>query len=231
MRPLNPNRLSWWRHALAGGFACFTVVIGFTPTARAEAALLHVTVFDYAALVPAELDVILATVDRLLGEAGLRVQWARCPRVPPHPSVDRLSEAPPPDGMAIPVCRPTLEPGGLALRLLAVAPPMSNPDAPLTLGFAALDEAGTGVMATVYLDRVRRLGQASMVASGWLTGLVAAHELGHLLLGTAGHGDHGVMQPGWSVQDLRRGQVTDWRFSPDEGARLRVRASRVGAAE
>jgi len=30
---------------------------------------------------------------------------------------------------------------------------------------------------------------------------------------------------------LRRRQVTDWRFSPDEGARLRVRASRVGAAE
>jgi len=131
--------------------------------------------------------------------------------------------------MVIPVCPPRLTPGGLTLRLLAVAPPMSTPDAPLTLGFAVLDEAGAGVMATVYLDRVVRLGHASMVAPGWLTGLVAAHELGHLLLGTANHADRGVMQPGWSVQDLLRSPVTDWRFSIDEGRRLRARASRVAA--
>ena len=69
----------------------------------------------------------------------------------------------------------------------------------------------------------------SSVASGWLSGLVAAHELGHLLLGTAGHGDHGVMRAGWSVQDLRRSAVTEWRFSSDEGARLRAWVSRVPA--
>ncbi len=101
---------------------------------------------------------------------------------------------------------------------------MSDPAAAPTLGFAVLDEAGAGVMASVYLDRVERLGRASSVEPGWLTGLVAAHELGHLRLGTAGHGDHGVMQAGWSVRDLQRGPTTAWRFSPDEGARLRIAA-------
>ena len=101
---------------------------------------------------------------------------------------------------------------------------MSDPAAPPTLGFAVLDAAGTGVMASVYLDRVERLGRASSVEPGWLTGLVAAHELGHLLLGSTDHGDHGVMQAGWSVRDLQRGPVTDWRFSPEEGARLRIAA-------
>ena len=38
---------------------------------------------------------------------------------------------------------------------------MLDPAAPPTLGFAVLDEAGAGVMASVYLDRVERLGRAS----------------------------------------------------------------------
>ena len=107
---------------------------------------MRVTVFDYAALPTADLKLILATAGRLLGDAGVRVRWAHClPSATPAP----------------PVCNAPLERGGLALRLLAAAPPMLDPAAPPTLGFAVLDEAGAGVMASVYLDRVERLGRAS----------------------------------------------------------------------
>ena len=201
----HPSRLSRLRHLLVGGLAGLACLTTCADAGAAPVATLRVTVFDYAALPTTDLKLILATAGRLLGDAGVRVRWAHClPSATPAP----------------PVCNAPLERGGLALRLLAAAPPMLDPAAPPTLGFAVLDEAGAGVMASVYLDRVERLGWASSVEPGWLTGLVAAHELGHLLLGTAGHGDHGVMQAGWSVQDLRRGPVTDWRFSPDEGARL-----------
>ena len=205
-----PDRLSRLRHLLIGALAGLVGLTMAADAGAADHATLRVTVFDYAALPAAELDPILATVDRLFGDVGLRVQWAHCSATDP-PSV----------------CKAAIESGGLALRLLAAAPPVADPSAPLALGFAVLDEVGAGVMASVYLGRVRRLGRVSSVAPGWLSGLVAAHELGHLLLGTAGHGDHGVMRAGWSVQDLQRGAVTEWRFSSDEGARLRAWVSRV----
>ncbi len=210
--PAHPDPLLRLRQLLIGGLAGLAGLATCADAGAARRATLYVTVFDYAALPAVELDPILATVDRLFGDVGLRVQWARCSAtVPPS------------------VCKAAIESGGLALRLLVAAPPVSDPSAPLALGFAVLDEVGAGVMASVYLCRVRRLGRASSVAPGWLAGLVAAHELGHLLLGTAGHGDHGLMQAGWSVQDLQRGPVTEWRFSSDEGARLRAWVSRVAA--
>ena len=210
--PAPPDRLLRLRLLLVAGLAGLAGLSLCADAKAAHPATLHVTVFDYAALPSAELDPILGTVERLLGDVGLKVRWSRCSATLPAQA-----------------CNTMLEPGGLALRLLVAAPPVSDPAAPLTLGFAVLNEDGAGVMASVYLDRVRRLGRASSVAPGWLTGLVAAHELGHLLLGTAGHGDHGLMQPVWSARDLRRVPATEWRFSSDEGARLRAWVGRVAA--
>ena len=92
-----------------------------------------------------------------------------------------------------------------------------------------LDDAGAGVLATVYLDRVWRLGRRSSMAPEWVAGLVATHELGHLLLGTSGHAARGVMRAQWSARDLRRTRLRDWCFSPDEAARLRATVVRRSA--
>ena len=130
--PAHPYRLSRLRHLLIGGLAGLTLCADsgvLAADGTAAGATVRVTVFDYAALPAANLNLILATVEQLLGNAGLRVRWALCsPGATPWPSV----------------CRAPLGQDGLALRLLAAAPPVSHPDAPLTLGFAVLDEAGAG---------------------------------------------------------------------------------------
>ena len=150
--PAHPYPPSPLRHLLVGALAGLAGLTMGADVGAAPAATVRVTVFDYAGLPAADLQLILATVDRLLGDVGLRVRWARClPSAAPVPSV----------------CSAPLNAGDLALRLLA-APTMSDPNAPPTLGFAVLDEAGAGVMASVYLDRIERLGRASSGPPGWL---------------------------------------------------------------
>ena len=45
-----------------------------------------------------------------------------------------------------------------------------------------------------------------------ILGHAAAHEIGHLLLGSNSHSPFGLMRARWSGQDL---QNACWEFSPD----------------
>jgi len=112
-------------------------------------------------------------------------------------------------------CHKPLLPGDLALRLLENVPQSMESDAALRLGFAVLDRDGAGVLASVCLNRVGRLGRVSRTSANRLAGLIGAHELGHLLLETGRHADTGIMQAGWAPADLRRrGLVQPGRAAP-----------------
>ena len=50
-----------------------------------------------------------------------------------------------------------------------------------------------------------------------------AHELGHLLLPTAGHSDLGLMRAWWDRDDFGRAERGQLRFSAEEAALLRGR--------
>ena len=150
--PTHSRRLSRLPRRLVVGLAGFTLCALAADAGASSGASLRVTVFDYAALPADDLTLTLETVDRLLGLAGVSVQWVRC-------APDGASPAPP-------ACNGPLEQGGLGLRLLAAAPPASRPGVPLTLGYAVLDDTGAGVMASVYVDRIERLARESSVAPG-----------------------------------------------------------------
>jgi hypothetical protein len=51
---------------------------------------------------------------------------------------------------------------------------------------------------------------------------VLAHEIGHLLLGTSHHAEHGLMRPNWTDQELRRAIGLEWHFSISEARRMRA---------
>jgi hypothetical protein len=56
-----------------------------------------------------------------------------------------------------------------------------------------------------------------------LLGRAIAHEIGHLLLGTASHACAGLMRARWLTGELQRDWPLDWVLSVPEGARMRWR--------
>jgi hypothetical protein len=102
---------------------------------------------------------------------------------------------------------------------------------PELLGTSMVDVEGqAGTLATIYLDRVESLANQAQVDSGRLLGRAIAHEIGHLLLGTASHAYGGLMRPHWLAGELQRDWPLDWVLSSSEGARMRWRLFERGAA-
>ena len=93
-----------------------------------------------------------------------------------------------------------------------------------SLGFSAVDVVQhAGTLATVYVDRVDELAAQAGVDRGDLLGLVIAHEIGHLILGTVEHSPFGLMRATWKAGELSRALPLDWVFSGSQGAEMRRR--------
>jgi hypothetical protein len=142
-------------------------------------------------------------------------------------------------GQAVPRCATATEAGERVLRVVRAGGPRSagagaaalhSPASPLPLGDAFVDlAAGSGVLATVYLDRITALAQVSGSSVAILLGYAIAHEIGHLLLGTNTHGTRGLMRPVWSRDEVRRGHAADWTFSESEMTAIRARLESMRA--
>ena len=92
------------------------------------------------------------------------------------------------------------------------------------LGSAMVDvDEQAGTLATIYMDRVEWLARQARVDSGRLLGRAIAHEIGHLLLGTASHARAGLMRACWLTGELQRDWPPDWMLSGWEGSRMRWR--------
>jgi hypothetical protein len=81
-------------------------------------------------------------------------------------------------------------------------------------------ETNRGWLATVFPDRIGPAAARAGVERGTLLGLVMAHEVGHLLLGSRYHGDTGLMVAEWPDALLAR-KGEQWRFSMFEAAAMR----------
>lgn len=122
------------------------------------------------------------------------------------------------------VCDAPMAPGELAIRIVRLPGPRRY-EGPLPLGDAMLDgRSGSGVLATIYIDRVEWLAHETSSDSRILLGRAIAHELGHLLLASTAHGPVGLMRAFWSNEEVRRGMPRDWNFAPGELALIRRRA-------
>src|SRR5688572_11499187 len=151
----------------------------------------------------------------ILAHAGLAAEWVWC-----------ASHAVPTDRCAVP-----LDGAELAVRVVT-APPQPYSARPLPLGYSLVDaRTRSGSQATIYLDRVQWLAAASTADVAALLGRAIAHEIGHLLLGTPGHGPLGIMRATWSRHMVRNSRPDEWRFSGDEARQMRaaVVARRVRA--
>lgn len=89
------------------------------------------------------------------------------------------------------------------------------------LGLAFVPTEGMGRHADLFYDSVARMQKSSSVDGYVILGHVAAHELGHLLMGKA-HTTWGLMRANWTHEDLSdaaRGQLL---FSKEQAGRLKA---------
>jgi hypothetical protein len=124
------------------------------------------------------------------------------------------------------VCVPgtclTPMPGAFKIRLI-LSPKGSDHDANL-LGHSLINShTGAGELATVFVDRTRRLAGGLGIDHLVLLGRTIAHELGHLLLATSTHGTAGLMREIWSRDELLGTRRTDWVFDPHDANAIRAR--------
>lgn len=137
---------------------------------------LTVLVHDYAGLSAPSLDVIEQEVRVAFAHAGVELQWAVCRGE--HSG-------------AAPECDANLAPGRFTLRILARYP-KDWPKGADPLGSADIASS----YASVYAEEIRANAAAKNVGFELLVAYAAAHEIGHLLLGSR-HSSSGIMQASW----------------------------------
>ena len=118
---------------------------------------------------------------------------------------------------------PTPEPAALKVRIVQSAG-AGGRETRQRLGNALIDRrTNRGVLATVFVDRTRRLAGDLGIDHDGLLGHTIAHELGHLLLATTTHAKAGLMRETWSREELMGARGFDWAFAPRDVASIRAR--------
>jgi hypothetical protein len=98
------------------------------------------------------------------------------------------------------------------------------------LGFS-LPCAMTGIQVVIYADRVAKVSETNAPTFSRVLGYAMAHELGHVLLRSAGHGDFGLMRGVWSKSDWQRAAVSIIPFSPAQAGQITGMAQKARNTE
>ena len=140
----------------------------------------------------------------ILRGAGIKTMWINCSR--PH-------------GDAAEDCHRTLGPDQFVVRIVHQG--QTSKDSVFGVAFLAAD--GTGKYSDVFFDRIANMYRECGGNLARLLGTVAAHEIGHLLLGSHAHSPLGIMSARWSKNELRRVEMGTLQFSPDQASHMRER--------
>jgi hypothetical protein len=149
-------------------------------------------------------------------QAGIEVRWLHCSPAPIAPEEEKESSA----------CREAVYPEHLQLRI--ARRPIGLRRA--TMGISYLSDDGKGCYADLFYERMEELHEKSKVSLGSLLGHVAAHETGHLLLGTNSHAPRGIMRAIWQGEELASASKGVLFFSGSESRQIKERlAMKAGA--
>ena len=189
----------------------------------APASAVVIRTYNYAALSAGELAAARSETAHIFKNAGISIEWIEC-RVPGNDIGAACTE-------------PLLDGRDLMLRLMDRTPaagahighPAGHSNAAAALGAPAValgesmldHEQHSGVLMTVDLFPVRAVADRTSTSLSTLLGRAIAHEIGHLLLGSAEHPRLGLMRALWSHDELRGLKPAHWGFSAREAARMR----------
>src|ERR1700722_8517024 len=160
---------------------------------------IQVFVYNYDGVSSQTLAQAERTANRIYLYAGIKIQWLDCP----------LASK---DADQFPDCQVVPGPTRLALRILSQS--MADRVRQTDGSFA--------IMANVFSHDAEQLADRNGMRRGAMLGHLAAHELGHLLLGAGSHSSRGIMHVPWCVKELElitQGLMT---FTPSEAERMRT---------
>jgi hypothetical protein len=146
---------------------------------------LTISVYNEAAVPEAVLSRGEVEASGVFRQAGIEVKWLNC-RVPA------------PDEEGSPACREAIFPEHLQLRIVRKPVGMKGE----TMGIAFEEEGANGCYADLFYEPMEKFHKSDGTDIANLLGHVAAHEIGHLLLGTNSHSVAGIMHARWTAQDL-----------------------------
>ena len=172
---------------------------------------LTVRLYNTSGIPSLELVAARRAVEATFQDTGLDLIVRHCgPAVSPEEAGDQCTES--------------LKPLEVVVRVIKA--PAFNPTLhPEAYGVAYLvKETERGWLATAFSDRIAGAATRVGVDAGTLLGLVIAHEVGHLLLGSKYHSWNGVMRADWPdvLLNHKREQLG---FSSLEAAKMRHVAS------
>jgi hypothetical protein len=169
---------------------------------------MRVRVNDYAQVSPTTLNEAEREAARIIGKAGLRMEWLNCP----VKSTSEVAQDP---------CREPLQPMEIVLRL--IPEPQNNKYEDSVFGFAVVP-----MLASVYVnyavERAKRDNAQYEVPI--ILGNVIAHEIGHLLLGLNSHSGSGIMQKHWQPNQVRQALTGNLLFTEKQGQLMRAEIQR-----
>jgi hypothetical protein len=144
--------------------------------------------------------------ERVFGQSGIEVTWLNC-RVPAVSEEASLA------------CREAVFPKHLHLRIVRKSVGSKGE----TMGISFQAEDGSGCYADLFYEPMKQLQRSDGTDVASLLGYVAAHEVGHLLLGRNSHSAAGIMHAHWSVQELVSAKQGGLVFSEQESLRMKAR--------
>jgi hypothetical protein len=171
-----------------------------------EVTTVKVSVYNDARLSPSLISDLEKVATRVFLQAGVNLEWLSCGL----PSASDAQRA---------ICTASEFPTHLHMRLIGHPLHLDG----VALGVSYLAEDGVGFQADVFCDRVMQLQSESGVDPAILLGIVAAHELGHLLLGTSSHSPGGLMRANWHRGDLLLAIKGALLFSDDQSDHMRAK--------
>jgi hypothetical protein len=147
---------------------------GMAAPSKSEAAVdLTLSVFNDAGVSPVVLMAAKNRATAILARAGFTLNWIDCGAHGPDKLTDRATDS---------QCSAISYPEHFSIRLAGTLKNVTNTSRE-TFGQAYLDGSGRGSYATIYVELLTNSSATEIVRTGDLLGCVAAHELGHLLLG------------------------------------------------
>ena len=149
--------------------------------------MVQISVYNDAGLKPGTVLHAEEDAAEVFREAGIETQWKNCG----GEELVRLADKP---------CGEGEYPTRLVLRIEK----RSQGLAPEAFGVAYLSENGQGAYCHVFVEPIEELQQDHFLRFDVVLGHVAAHEIGHLLLGLNSHSANGLMKAHWSLQTLEQ---------------------------
>lgn len=144
---------------------------------------------------------------RIFGHAGAELEWLDCSASPTESMVG--------------ICEGPLRPGHFVLRILPRARKGHASLRGSTLA-TTLIVGNSGSMASIFYEYVIELAAGGRASPGQVLGHVAAHEIGHLLLGPDAHTARGLMRARWDRDEMEQMGQANLFFGPQQAKAIRV---------